>query len=80
MLALRLQTVAKCMQHMIDKCGTTYSRGRRALPPSPACGTGITMPLAIRAMLTDNGVPEGRVPELLADVEGLETAITEALS
>jgi hypothetical protein len=45
----------------------------------PARGTG-TMPLAIRAMLMDNGVPEGRVPELLADVEGLETAIKEPLS
>ncbi|WP_406303707.1 haloacid dehalogenase-like hydrolase [Streptomyces sp. NBC_00885] len=31
----------------------------------PAPGTGVTMPLAIRAMLMDNGVPEGRVPELL---------------
>ncbi|MGW1614927.1 HAD family hydrolase [Streptomyces sp. NPDC002285] len=31
----------------------------------PARGTGVTMPLAIRAMLLDNGVPEARVPELL---------------
>ncbi|MFF7393254.1 haloacid dehalogenase-like hydrolase [Streptomyces scabiei] len=31
----------------------------------PARGTGVTMPLAIRAMLMENGVPEGRVPELL---------------
>ncbi|GHC74194.1 hypothetical protein RFN57_25570 [Streptomyces violaceochromogenes] len=31
----------------------------------PARGTGVTMPLAIRSMLVGNGVPEGRVPELL---------------
>ncbi|MEU9245748.1 haloacid dehalogenase-like hydrolase [Streptomyces sp. NPDC048385] len=31
----------------------------------PARGTGVTMPLAIRALLLDNGVPEGEVPELL---------------
>ncbi|MEE1763626.1 HAD family hydrolase [Streptomyces sp. SP18BB07] len=31
----------------------------------PARGTGVTMPLAIRAMLLDNGVPEDRVSELL---------------
>ncbi|MEU6352894.1 haloacid dehalogenase-like hydrolase [Streptomyces sp. NPDC047072] len=30
-----------------------------------ARGTGVTMPLAIRAMLLDNGVPEDRVSELL---------------
>ncbi|GHH93940.1 hypothetical protein [Streptomyces capillispiralis] len=31
----------------------------------PARGTGVTMPLAIRAMLLDNGVPDDRVSELL---------------
>ncbi|WP_327356356.1 HAD family hydrolase [Streptomyces sp. NBC_01304] len=31
----------------------------------PARGTGVTMPLAIRALLLDNGVPENEVPELL---------------
>jgi phosphoglycolate phosphatase-like HAD superfamily hydrolase len=31
----------------------------------PARGTGVTMPLAIRALLTDNGVSEDDVPELL---------------
>ena len=31
----------------------------------PARGTGVTMPLAIRALLLDNGVPEPEVPELL---------------
>ncbi|MBK3631946.1 haloacid dehalogenase-like hydrolase [Streptomyces sp. MBT97] len=31
----------------------------------PARGTGVTMPLAIRALLLDNGVPEGDLPELL---------------
>ncbi|MET7679025.1 haloacid dehalogenase-like hydrolase [Streptomyces sp. NPDC005423] len=31
----------------------------------PARGTGVTMPLAIRAMLLDNGVPDGRARELL---------------
>ncbi|OEJ58750.1 phosphoglycolate phosphatase [Streptomyces agglomeratus] len=31
----------------------------------PARGTGVTMPLAIRALLMDNGVPEDDVPELL---------------
>jgi phosphoglycolate phosphatase len=32
----------------------------------PARGTGVTMPLAIRALLLDNGVPETAVPELLS--------------
>ncbi|MFF7091753.1 hypothetical protein ACFY9A_05055 [Streptomyces rubradiris] len=36
-----------------------------------ARGTGVTMPLAIRAMLLDNGVPEGRVSELLHPMVGL---------
>ncbi|MFJ8795062.1 HAD family hydrolase [Streptomyces sp. NPDC102462] len=31
----------------------------------PARGTGVTMPLAIRALLLDNGVPESEVPRLL---------------
>ncbi|NJQ03436.1 HAD family hydrolase [Streptomyces zingiberis] len=31
----------------------------------PARGTGVTMPLAIRSLLLDNGVPELEVPELL---------------
>ncbi|MEU5337848.1 haloacid dehalogenase-like hydrolase [Streptomyces asoensis] len=31
----------------------------------PARGTGVTMPLAIRALLLDNGVPEDDLPELL---------------
>ncbi|MGW0885358.1 HAD family hydrolase [Streptomyces sp. NPDC002671] len=31
----------------------------------PARDTGITMPVATRAMLMDNGVPEDRVPELM---------------
>ncbi|MFJ7342424.1 HAD family hydrolase [Streptomyces sp. NPDC101110] len=31
----------------------------------PARGTGVTMPLAIRSLLLDNGVPEREVPELL---------------
>ncbi|MEN8649080.1 haloacid dehalogenase-like hydrolase [Streptomyces sp. 21So2-11] len=31
----------------------------------PARGTGVTMPLAIRGLLVDNGVPESDVPELL---------------
>ncbi|MEU9342074.1 haloacid dehalogenase-like hydrolase [Streptomyces sp. NPDC048278] len=31
----------------------------------PARGTGVTMPLAIRSLLTDNGVPEAEVPHLL---------------
>ncbi|MFI2204715.1 HAD family hydrolase [Streptomyces sp. NPDC020192] len=31
----------------------------------PARGTGVTMPLAIRSLLTDNGVPEPQVPHLL---------------
>nr|WP_206441105.1 HAD hydrolase-like protein [Streptomyces boncukensis] len=31
----------------------------------PARGTGTTMPLAIRALLLDNGVPEADLPELL---------------
>ncbi|WP_172386616.1 HAD family hydrolase [Streptomyces sp. MNP-20] len=31
----------------------------------PARGTGVTMPLAIRSLLLDNGVPESAVPELL---------------
>ncbi|MFI2369952.1 HAD family hydrolase [Streptomyces sp. NPDC018833] len=31
----------------------------------PARGTGVTMPLAIRSLLLDNGVPEATVPELL---------------
>ncbi|MFG2684412.1 HAD family hydrolase [Streptomyces sp. NPDC048392] len=31
----------------------------------PARGTGVTMPLAIRSLLLDNGVPEETVPELL---------------
>lgn len=31
----------------------------------PARGTGVTMPLAIRSLLLDNGVPEEAVPELL---------------
>lgn len=31
----------------------------------PARGTGVTMPLAIRSLLLDNGVPETTVPELL---------------
>ncbi|MEU6254308.1 haloacid dehalogenase-like hydrolase [Streptomyces sp. NPDC047043] len=31
----------------------------------PARGTGVTMPLAIRSSLLDNGVPESAVPELL---------------
>ncbi|MEU9396111.1 phosphoglycolate phosphatase [Streptomyces sp. NPDC048324] len=31
----------------------------------PARGTGVTMPLAIRALLLDNGVQEQEVPELL---------------
>lgn len=30
----------------------------------PARGTGVTMPLAIRDLLLDNGVPKGEVPEL----------------
>ncbi|MDT0464806.1 HAD family hydrolase [Streptomyces gibsoniae] len=30
-----------------------------------ARGTGVTMPVAIRTMLVDNGVPEDQVPELL---------------
>jgi phosphoglycolate phosphatase-like HAD superfamily hydrolase len=32
----------------------------------PARGTGVTMPLAIRALLMDNGVPEDDVSDLLA--------------
>lgn len=31
----------------------------------PARGTGVTMPLAIRSLLLDNGVPEAEVPRLL---------------
>ncbi|MGP4083845.1 HAD family hydrolase [Streptomyces sp. KR55] len=31
----------------------------------PARGTGVTMPLAIRSLLLDNGVPETEVPSLL---------------
>ncbi|MFE9407334.1 HAD family hydrolase [Streptomyces sp. NPDC006704] len=31
----------------------------------PARGTGVTMPVAIRSLLLDNGVPEVAVPELL---------------
>ncbi|MGW1006454.1 HAD family hydrolase [Streptomyces sp. NPDC002520] len=31
----------------------------------PARGTGVTMPLAIRSLLIDNGVPEPQVPHLL---------------
>ncbi|RSN18756.1 phosphoglycolate phosphatase [Streptomyces sp. WAC 01325] len=31
----------------------------------PARGTGVTMPLAIRSLLLDNGVPEREVPRLL---------------
>ena len=31
----------------------------------PARGTGVTMPLAIRSLLVDNGVPEAQVPHLL---------------
>ncbi|MGW1053497.1 HAD family hydrolase [Streptomyces sp. NPDC002521] len=31
----------------------------------PARGTGVTMPVAIRSLLTDNGVPEAQVPHLL---------------
>ncbi|MET9374876.1 haloacid dehalogenase-like hydrolase [Streptomyces sp. NPDC002992] len=31
----------------------------------PARGTGVTMPLAIRGLLMDNGVPEDDVPDLL---------------
>ncbi|MGX1909328.1 HAD family hydrolase [Streptomyces phaeochromogenes] len=31
----------------------------------PARGTGVTMPLAIRSLLLDNGIPEEKVPELL---------------
>ncbi|MBP5879007.1 MULTISPECIES: HAD family hydrolase [Streptomyces] len=31
----------------------------------PARGTGVTMPLAIRSLLLDNGVPESDVPRLL---------------
>ncbi|ANP56931.1 phosphoglycolate phosphatase [Streptomyces griseochromogenes] len=31
----------------------------------PARGTGVTMPLAIRSLLLDNGVPEAEVPSLL---------------
>ncbi|MFG3000943.1 HAD family hydrolase [Streptomyces sp. NPDC048340] len=31
----------------------------------PARGTGVTMPLAIRSLLLDNGVPEAAVPDLL---------------
>ncbi|WP_181801412.1 HAD family hydrolase [Streptomyces shenzhenensis] len=31
----------------------------------PARGTGVTMPLAIRSLLTDNGVPEAEIPHLL---------------
>lgn len=38
--------------------------GRRA-DQLPARGTGVTMPLAIRALLLDNGVPEEDVAELL---------------
>ncbi|OXY92011.1 phosphoglycolate phosphatase [Streptomyces diastatochromogenes] len=36
-------------------------------PPEqlPARGTGVTMPLAIRSLLLDNGVPETEVPRLL---------------
>ena len=30
----------------------------------PARGTGVTMPLAIRSLLLDNGVPEADVPHL----------------
>ncbi|MFD8716872.1 hypothetical protein ACFV2H_02265 [Streptomyces sp. NPDC059629] len=31
----------------------------------PARGTGVTMPMAIRTMLVDNGVPGGEVAEML---------------
>ncbi|WP_435220750.1 HAD family hydrolase [Streptomyces sp. Tue6028] len=31
----------------------------------PARGTGVTMPLAIRSLLLDNGVPEAEIPSLL---------------
>lgn len=34
----------------------------------PARGTGVTMPLAVRGLLLDNGVPEGKVPALLPRV------------
>jgi phosphoglycolate phosphatase len=34
----------------------------------PARGTGVTMPLAIRGLLLDNGVPEKDVPELASKI------------
>ncbi|MCY0933944.1 HAD family hydrolase [Streptomyces sp. H34-S4] len=37
----------------------------RAAERLPARGTGVTMPLAIRSLLSDNGVPEPRAAELL---------------
>ncbi|MEU7576745.1 haloacid dehalogenase-like hydrolase [Streptomyces sp. NPDC041068] len=37
----------------------------RSAEQLPARGTGVTMPLAIRSLLLENGVPEAMVPELL---------------
>ncbi|UYB40931.1 haloacid dehalogenase-like hydrolase [Streptomyces sp. Je 1-4] len=37
----------------------------------PARGTGVTMPLAIRSLLLDNGVPEAAVPDLLPRIVDL---------
>ena len=34
----------------------------------PARGTGVTMPLAIQALLRDNGVPDDLIPELLSRI------------